>query len=141
MGQKVEVDGTGRDLKGGKALIGGTAYAIKKGRTLKDGTGYDVKLAPTLYRVTTGELSEFLGFSVGGIWQAANTSAEYEEGTNIIMSAGSIFGGLTVYVDGVAHGGTLSGGAYIYTLVLNSNVTIRSETLGSTIARFYVTTS
>ena len=42
MGQKVEVGGTGRDLKGGKALIGGTAYAIKKGRTLKDGTGYDI---------------------------------------------------------------------------------------------------
>lgn len=44
MGQKVEVGGTGRDLKGGKALIGGTAYAIKKGRTLKDGTGYDIEL-------------------------------------------------------------------------------------------------
>ena len=44
MGQKVEVGGTGRDLKGGKALIGGTAYAIKKGRTLKDGTGYDISL-------------------------------------------------------------------------------------------------
>ena len=42
MGQKVEVGGTGRDLKGGKALIGGTAYAIKKGRILKDGTGYDI---------------------------------------------------------------------------------------------------
>lgn len=42
MGQKVEVSGTGRDLKGGNVLIGGTAYAIKKGRTLKDGTGYDI---------------------------------------------------------------------------------------------------
>lgn len=42
MGQKVEVSGTGYDLKGGKPLIGGTAYAIKKGRTLKDGTGYDI---------------------------------------------------------------------------------------------------
>lgn len=45
MGQKVEVGGTGRDLKGGKALIGGTAYAIKKGRTLKDGTGYDISFS------------------------------------------------------------------------------------------------
>lgn len=44
MGQKVEVSGTGYDLKGGKPLIGGTAYAIKKGRTLKDGTGYDISL-------------------------------------------------------------------------------------------------
>ena len=44
MGQKVEVGGTGRDLKGGKALIGGTAYAIKKGRTLIGGTGYDISL-------------------------------------------------------------------------------------------------
>lgn len=44
MGQKVEVSGTGHDLKGGKPLIGGTAYAIKKGRTLKDGTGYDISL-------------------------------------------------------------------------------------------------
>lgn len=44
MGQKVEVGGTGYDLKGGKTLIGGTAYAIKKGRTLVGGTGYDIKL-------------------------------------------------------------------------------------------------
>lgn len=44
MGQKVEVSGTGYDLKGGKPLIGGTAYAIKKGRMLKDGTGYDISL-------------------------------------------------------------------------------------------------
>ena len=44
MGQKVEVSGTGYDLKVGKCLVGGTAYAIKKGRTLKDGTGYDVTL-------------------------------------------------------------------------------------------------
>ena len=28
MGQKVEVSGTGYDLKGGKTLIGGTAYAV-----------------------------------------------------------------------------------------------------------------
>ena len=45
MGQKVEVSGTGYDLKGGKPLIGGTAYAIKKGRTLVGGTGYDISLA------------------------------------------------------------------------------------------------
>lgn len=44
MGQKVEVSGTGYDLKGGKPLIGGTAYAIKKGRTLVGGTGYDISL-------------------------------------------------------------------------------------------------
>nr|DAI18253.1 MAG TPA: tail protein [Caudoviricetes sp.] len=44
MGQKVEVSGTGYDLKGGKPLIGGTAYAIKKGRTLIGGTGYDISL-------------------------------------------------------------------------------------------------
>ena len=48
MGQKVEVSGTGYDLKGGKPLIGGTAYAIKKGRTLKDGTGYDLSLQSSL---------------------------------------------------------------------------------------------
>lgn len=42
MGQKVEVSGTGYDLKGGKTLIGGTAYAVKKGRTLIGGTGYDI---------------------------------------------------------------------------------------------------
>lgn len=45
MGQKVEVGGTGYDLKGGKPLIGGTAYAIKKGRTLIGGTGYDISFA------------------------------------------------------------------------------------------------
>ena len=45
MGQKVEVSGTGYDIKGGKPLIGGTAYAIKKGRTLKDRTGYDIEFA------------------------------------------------------------------------------------------------
>ena len=44
MGQKVEVSGTGYDLKSGKTLIGGTAYAIKKGRTLIGGTGYDISL-------------------------------------------------------------------------------------------------
>lgn len=44
MGQKVEVSGTGYDLKGGKPLIAGTAYAIKKGRTLIGGTGYDISL-------------------------------------------------------------------------------------------------
>ena len=44
MGQKVEVGGTGYDLKGGKTLIGGTAYAVKKGRTLIGGTGYDISL-------------------------------------------------------------------------------------------------
>lgn len=44
MGQKVEVGGTGYDLKGGKPLIGGTAYAVKKGRTLIGGTGYDISL-------------------------------------------------------------------------------------------------
>lgn len=44
MGQKVEVSGTGYDLKGGKPLIGGTAYAVKKGRTLIGGTGYDISL-------------------------------------------------------------------------------------------------
>lgn len=44
MGQKVEVSGTGYDIKAGKCLVGGTAYAIKKGRTLIGGTGYDVSL-------------------------------------------------------------------------------------------------
>ena len=48
MGQKVEVSGTGYDLKGGKPLIGGTAYAIKKGRTLINGTGYDIILGPQI---------------------------------------------------------------------------------------------
>lgn len=71
MGQKVEVGGTGRDLKGGKALIGGTAYAIKKGRTLKDGTGYDISLSSktpiselpvgnTVKIAVNGTLREFL---------------------------------------------------------------------------------
>ena len=65
MGQKVEVGGTGYDLKGGKPIIGGTAYAIKKGRTLIGGTGYDISLAsgliweightnPTLSPLTSG---------------------------------------------------------------------------------------
>ena len=48
MGQKVEVSGTGYDLKAGKCLVGGTAYAIKKGRTLIDGTGYDIILGPQI---------------------------------------------------------------------------------------------
>lgn len=58
MGQKVEVGGTGRDLKGGKALIGGTAYAIKKGRMLKDGTGYDISFSSgvPLSELTTGTI-------------------------------------------------------------------------------------
>lgn len=52
MGQKVEVSGTGYDIKAGKCLVGGTAYAVKKGRTLIGGTGYDVKLAKDTYTVT-----------------------------------------------------------------------------------------
>lgn len=44
MGQKVEVSGTGYDIKAGKCFVGGTAYAIKKGRTLIGGTGYDISL-------------------------------------------------------------------------------------------------
>ena len=64
MGQKVEVSGTGRDLKGGNALIGGTAYAIKKGRTLKDGTGYDLTLQSSL-QVTVLQ-AELQNPSMGG---------------------------------------------------------------------------
>ena len=71
MGQKVEVSGTGYDLKGGKPLIGGTAYAIKKGRTLKDGTGYDISflsgtpiselpVGSTVKIAVDGTLREFL---------------------------------------------------------------------------------
>lgn len=44
MGQKVEVSGTGYDLKAGKCLVGGTAYTLKKGRTLIGGTGYNIEL-------------------------------------------------------------------------------------------------
>ena len=63
MGQKVEVSGTGYDIKGGRPLIGGTAYAIKKGRTLKDGTGYDLSLQSSLQvTVLQAELQDhFIG--------------------------------------------------------------------------------
>lgn len=64
MGQKVEVGGTGRDLKGGKTLIGGTAYAIKKGRTLKGGTGYDIKLGNSLTWLLNKTIDVNTNFSV-----------------------------------------------------------------------------
>lgn len=75
MGQKIEINGTGYDLKGGKPLIGGTAYAIKKGRTLKDGTGYDLTLQSSLqvtvlqaeYHDATFGYTELLGVADAGM--------------------------------------------------------------------------
>lgn len=66
MGQKVEVGGTGYDLKGGKPLIGGTAYAIKKGRTLKDGTGYDISLISYDPVFSNNEWSAIIGACKSG---------------------------------------------------------------------------
>lgn len=74
MGQKVEVGGTGYDLKGGKPLIGGTAYAIKKGRTLIGGTGYDIKIS-----------GDTLVVIIEGV-QDNTASDVYIDGTNITGS-------------------------------------------------------
>ena len=43
---KTLVNGTVREVKGGKCLVNGTVYNIKKGRTLINGTGYDITFAP-----------------------------------------------------------------------------------------------
>ena len=70
MGQKVEVSGTGYDLKGGKTLIGGTAYAIKKGRTLIGGTGYDVSFPKKTFHIT---------YSITQVYYVANSIVYNEE--------------------------------------------------------------
>lgn len=93
MGQKVEVSGTGYDLKGGKPLIGGTAYAIKKGRTLVGGTGYDISLlsgtpisdlpvGSVVKIAVNGALREFLIVNQGRPSSIYNTSCD---GTWLLM--------------------------------------------------------
>lgn len=90
MGQKVEVGGTGYDLKGGKPLIGGTAYTIKKGRTLKDGTGYDVKLAKDTYTVTfTFENQSYESEYPDGYAELYYDSEKIERGTVFEVRKGS----------------------------------------------------
>ena len=42
MSHKTLVNGTVREVKGGKCLVNGTVYSIKKGRTLINGTGVDI---------------------------------------------------------------------------------------------------
>ena len=46
MSHKTLVNGTVREVKGGKCLVNGTVYSIKKGRTLINGTGYDITFGP-----------------------------------------------------------------------------------------------
>lgn len=70
MGQKVEVSGTGYDLKAGKCLVGGTAYTLKKGRTLIGGTGYDVKLGGSL----TWYLNDTVSYTSSTYFSCAFTS-------------------------------------------------------------------
>lgn len=89
MGQKVEINGTGYDLKGGRPLIGGTAYAIKKGRMLKGGTGYDIALVSgtpisalpvgsTVKIAVNGTLRDFLVVNQG----IPQNSALYDDSCN-----------------------------------------------------------
>ena len=90
MGQKVEVSGTGYDLKGGKPLIGGTAYAIKKGRTLIGGTGYDVKLAKDTYTVTFTFENQYGGSeNPDGYAELYYDSEKIERGTVFEVRKGS----------------------------------------------------
>lgn len=49
MSHKTLVNGTVREVKGGKCLVNGTVYSIKKGRTLVNGTGYDITLEPIIH--------------------------------------------------------------------------------------------
>ena len=90
MGQKVEVSGTGYDIKAGKCLVGGTAYAVKKGRTLIGGTGYDVKLAKDTYTVTFTYENQYGGTeypdSYGKLYYG---SREIEKGTVFEVRKGS----------------------------------------------------
>lgn len=90
MGQKVEVGGTGYDLKGGKPLIGGTAYAIKKGRTLIDGTGYDVAVVK-MHKVTiTGKFSYFNYNNVNGLTAEITINGQiYSSPTEIYVVDGT----------------------------------------------------
>ena len=138
MGQKVEVSGTGYDLKGGKPLIGGTVYAIKKGRTLKDGTGYDVKFAPKLYTISIESLALTTFVTVGGVRKLENTITEAEEGTEVSLNGDMILSSFVVYINGEYVPKTSS---HKHTFLLNSNLTIRSVGKGSIEADFYVTTS
>lgn len=80
MGQKVEVSGTGYDLKGGKPLIGGTAYAVKKGRALIDGTGYDISIGKK-FTITFANHAQF---KVLGFDESADT-IEIPEGDSITL--------------------------------------------------------
>lgn len=59
---KTLIDGTGYEIKSGRALIAGTGYDIKKGRTLIGGTGYDVKLGTPVGELAVGT-SVFIDFS------------------------------------------------------------------------------
>lgn len=47
MSHKTLVNGTVREVKGGKCLVNGTVYSIKKGRTRIGGTGYDINFEPS----------------------------------------------------------------------------------------------
>ena len=53
---KTLIDGTGYEIKSGRALIAGTGYDIKKGRTLIGGTGYDVKFATPIGELPAGTI-------------------------------------------------------------------------------------
>lgn len=53
MAHKTQLEGTVRQLTGGKVLVDGTAYAVKSGKTLVDGTVQTIGFSSEVYTLTT----------------------------------------------------------------------------------------
>lgn len=136
MGQKVEVGGTGRDLKGGKVLIGGTAYAIKKGRTLKDGTGYDVSFSEDGYVISFSGGVSSSGLYTASIVVGNQTYPEPGDSQLDIVvakgdaiklrtSLGVAYAAIVVYLNGtIVYDATVIGGDADWEYTPGSNCTI-----------------
>lgn len=151
MGQKVEVGGTGRDLKGGKALIGGTAYAVKKGRMLKDGTGYDVSFLKKVFHITYSIVDGYYNANriiYNGEYLEGNGELYLEEGESIDLYTGKSLGYqgscfIIVNLNGtqVYRGSTQASEAVTYRFTPTSDCEIIGKNVDSLeAATWYITT-
>lgn len=104
MGQKVEVGGTGYDLKGGRPLIGGTSYAVKKGRTLIGGTGYDINLESKVnFSVSLGEnTSAAFSIEISG-----GQTYKFEHNHGVLSRNYELKAGQTVTLRLISHSNTV----------------------------------
>lgn len=53
MAHKTQLEGTARQLTGGKVLVDGTAYAVRSGKTLVNGTAQTIGFSSEVYTLTT----------------------------------------------------------------------------------------